>query len=94
MRRVAAAVVVTLAASAAPLLACPVCFQVEPGPVTNGVRAAVVVLMAVTTSVLGGFAMFIVGFVRRAQIDSGSRFRHEPAKSADSRTKTTPGVDL
>ena len=94
MRRFSATIVVALAACAAPLLACPVCFQVEPGPLTNGVRAAVVVLMAVTTSVLGGFAVFIIGFARRSQIDSGSRFRYETAHSADSRTKTTPGVDL
>jgi heme/copper-type cytochrome/quinol oxidase subunit 2 len=66
MRRLGATVVMSLVASAAPLLACPVCFQVEQGPVTSGVRAAVVVLMAVTTSVLGGFAMFIVKFARRS----------------------------
>jgi hypothetical protein len=94
MRRFVATIVMSLAASAVPLLACPVCFGVEQGPVTSGVRAAVVVLMAVTTSVLGGFAVFIVNFARRSQIDSGSRFRHETAKFIDSRTKTTPGVDL
>jgi hypothetical protein len=48
-------------------LACPVCFRMEEGPVTDGVRAAVVVLMGVTVTVLGGFAFFIRGFVRRAR---------------------------
>jgi hypothetical protein len=88
MRRFSATIVVALTACAAPLLACPVCFQVEPGPVTNGVRAAVVVLMAVTTSVLGGFAMFIVGFVRRAKTDLGCRFPHETAQFAGFRKET------
>jgi hypothetical protein len=48
-------------------LACPVCFRMEEGPVSDGVRAAVLVLMAVTTAVLGAFAVFIRGFIRRAR---------------------------
>jgi len=60
-----AATVAGLAVSVAPALACPICFQVEQGPVTEGVRAAVLVLMAVTVAVLGGFAAFIVRFARR-----------------------------
>jgi heme/copper-type cytochrome/quinol oxidase subunit 2 len=47
-------------------LACPVCFRIEEGPVSNGVRAAVIVLIGVTVSVLAGFAVFIARFVRRA----------------------------
>jgi hypothetical protein len=47
------------------LLACPICFQVEPGAVSNGVRAAVVVLVGVTSAVLTGFAVFIARFARR-----------------------------
>lgn len=50
-----------------PLLACPICFQAQEGPVTDGVRAAVLVLMGVTTGVLSGFAMFIVRFVQRTR---------------------------
>ena len=41
-----------------PLLACPVCFQIEDGQAASGVRAAVYVLMGVTVVVLGGFGMF------------------------------------
>ncbi len=52
--------------------ACPVCFRMEEGPVTDGVRAAVVVLMAVTSTVLAGFAVFIHGFVRRLRGDAAS----------------------
>ena len=46
------------------LLACAVCFQLEPGAATDGVRAAVFVLMGVTTCVLTGFGWFIVRFIR------------------------------
>ena len=47
-------------------LACPICFQLEDAATTNGVRAAVLVLIGVTAAVLAGFAWFIVGCVRRA----------------------------
>jgi hypothetical protein len=46
------------------LLACPICFQIEQGPVTNGVRAAVLVLMGVTVGVLTGFGLFVRRLVR------------------------------
>lgn len=50
--------------AATPLLrACPICFQIEQGPVSDGVRAAVVVLMAVTVVVLTGFGMFVARLV-------------------------------
>jgi len=55
------------ASASATAWACPVCFRMEEGPVTAGVRAAIVVLMTVTVSVLAGFAVFIRGFVRRSQ---------------------------
>ena len=60
------AVLLLLAAPAA-LEACPICFQFEQGPVTAGMRGAVLVLMAVTAGVLTGFAVFIGRFVRRAR---------------------------
>ncbi|HEY6357424.1 MAG TPA: hypothetical protein VIX35_04230 [Vicinamibacterales bacterium] len=50
---------------ATPLFACPICFQVEEGPVTAGVRAAVVVLIGVTVGVLAGFGVFVARFVAR-----------------------------
>jgi hypothetical protein len=49
------------------LSACPICFRVEEGPVTDGIRAAVVVLIAVTSCVLTGFAVFIGKFVSRTK---------------------------
>lgn len=48
-----------------PLIACAVCFQVDPNATTDGVRAAVLVLVGVTVAVLSGFGVFIVNFVRR-----------------------------
>jgi hypothetical protein len=55
------------ALASAGLAACPVCYQFEPGPVTDGTIAAVVVLVAVTTGVLSGFAVFIGRVVRRSR---------------------------
>jgi hypothetical protein len=52
--------------------ACPVCFRMEEGPVTDGVFAAVLVLLGVTGSVLVGFGVFIHGFVRRLRADGAS----------------------
>lgn len=53
-------------------LACPICFQVEENATTEGIQAAVLVLMGVTTVVLGGFAKFIAGFVGRQGRESGA----------------------
>jgi hypothetical protein len=55
------------ASAGATAWACPVCFRMEEGPVTAGVRAAVIVMMTVTVSVLAGFAIFIRGFVQRSR---------------------------
>ncbi|HQX80950.1 MAG TPA: hypothetical protein PKW63_04290 [Vicinamibacterales bacterium] len=46
-------------------LACPVCFRVEENATTDGVQVAVLVLVGVTTVVLGAFARFVVLFARR-----------------------------
>jgi len=46
-------------------LACPVCFQVEENATTDGVRVAVILLVGVTTVVLGAFARFVVLFAKR-----------------------------
>ena len=52
-------------ATAAGLHACPVCFQVDDSPVGAGVRAAVVVLLGVTATVLAGFVKFAVRLIKR-----------------------------
>lgn len=64
--------------------ACPVCFRMEDGPVSDGVRAAVVVLMGVTTTVLAGFAVFIRGFIKRAGALADARSGGETRRSSES----------
>jgi len=49
------------------VFACPICFQFEESAVTDGVIVAVVVLVGVTTGVLGGFGTFIARFVKRSR---------------------------
>ncbi|MCR4375285.1 MAG: hypothetical protein NUW22_10590 [Acidobacteria bacterium] len=56
---------VAIALATKTALACPVCFRVEESAATDGVVAAVLVLVGVTTVVLGAFARFIVGVARR-----------------------------
>jgi len=68
-RIIGALVTMFWAGAGASVLACPVCFRVEEGPVTDGVRAAVIVLVGVTVGVLSGFGVFIVRFVRRAAVE-------------------------
>ena len=48
------------------LSACPVCFRVEASPVTDGVQAAVWVLVTITGAVLGGFGVFARRIARRS----------------------------
>lgn len=62
--RVAATVVLWLALDAA-VAACPICFQVEDGPVVDGVRAAVGVLVGVTSVVLVGCTVFFARLAKR-----------------------------
>jgi hypothetical protein len=57
----------------ATVLACPVCFGVDEGPVADGVRTAVLVLVGVTFAVLAGFGVFITRFVRRSRAAAGPR---------------------
>ena len=57
-------------------LACPICFRVEEGATTDGVRAAVLVLIGVTAVLLGAFARFIVGFVARESHEVAVRQGH------------------
>lgn len=61
------ATLVLVALSDAALLACPICFRMDEGPVSEGIRAAVFVLLGVTTAVLTGFGVWIARFVKRAR---------------------------
>jgi hypothetical protein len=64
LRRTAVASVLWLLMDAA-LEACPVCFQIENGRAAMGVRAGVVVLVAVTAAVVGGCAAFFARLIQR-----------------------------
>jgi hypothetical protein len=50
----------------APLLACAACFGGPDQPLTKGMGAGILSLMAVTASVLGAFTMFFVYLGRKA----------------------------
>ena len=43
--------------------ACPVCFRMDDGPVSDGVRAAVVVLMGVSRGGIAGLAPMLVRLI-------------------------------
>ena len=59
--------------------ACPVCFRVEASPVTDGVQAAVWVLVTITGAVLGGFAVFARQIARRsAHLDATAHASDPP----------------
>jgi hypothetical protein len=64
-----AAVFAAWALAGATTWACPICFQIEDGPTVAGVRAAVFVLMGVTSVVLVGFAAFAVRVGRRSSAE-------------------------
>jgi uncharacterized membrane protein AbrB (regulator of aidB expression) len=70
-RRLVAAVVTAWLLGGASALACPVCFRFEESPVTDGIKAAGLVLVGVTAGVLTGFGVFAVRFVRRARLGTG-----------------------
>jgi len=59
------AVLVAVAFVEPALFACPVCFQLDDNATTHGIRAAVTVLLAVTTVVLGAFGVFVTRFAAR-----------------------------
>jgi predicted lipid-binding transport protein (Tim44 family) len=60
-------VLIMLAASASPALACPSCFGAADGPMASGLNAGIAVLLGVTGVVLAGFAAGIIAFVRRVR---------------------------
>ena len=60
----AAAVVIGGSAS---VLACPVCFGAEESPLIDGAKLGVVVLVAVTLAVQGGFVGFFLYLRKRAK---------------------------
>jgi hypothetical protein len=87
-RRLTGVIAGVLAWSAASsvALACPICFQMEEGPMTKGVLTAVFVLMTVTIGVLGAFAKFVLKLTRTPELTE----RSEPRNLAEPRNLTEP----
>jgi hypothetical protein len=54
-------------ATANPAFACPVCFGAADSPAVDGMRMAIIALLAITVTVLGSFAAFFVYLMRRAR---------------------------
>jgi len=75
-------------------LACPICFQAEPGPVSDGVRAAVIVLIGVTSCVLGGFAVFVRRLATTSDPTSDPvLWKTPPTPTPPTPTPPTPAVE-
>jgi heme/copper-type cytochrome/quinol oxidase subunit 2 len=81
--RVAATAMLMAAGLERALSACAVCFLMEPNATTDGVHAAVLTMVAITSVVLACFAAFMARVARR------SRPAHPPHPSNPSHP-TTP----
>lgn len=73
-------------AATAPLLACPVCFQMEEGAIADGVRAGVLVLISIVASVLSVVGVWWLRFTRRSRIDP---FLHGSSAATAHRREST-----
>jgi hypothetical protein len=67
IRRVFTAAVAAITLSGSSALACPVCFGAEETSVIEGTKLGILVLLAVTVAVQGGFAGFFLYLRRRAK---------------------------
>ena len=65
--RLVATVAAMLLGSGASVLACPVCFGAEESNMVDGTKLGVLVLLAVTLVVQGGFVAFFLYLRRRAK---------------------------
>ena len=65
--RVLATAVAVLIGGSSSVLACPVCFGAEETPLIDGAKLGVLVLLAITLSVQGGFVGFFVYLRKRAK---------------------------
>ncbi len=65
--RVLVAVVALLAGGYTDAWACPVCFGAEETPLIDGAKLGVLVLLAVTLAVQGGFVGFFLYLRKRAR---------------------------
>ena len=68
---VRAAGVVALIAAPRVALACPVCFGQSDSPLAKGVNMGVLFMLGTITTVLIGFAAFMIYLARRAKVFTG-----------------------
>ena len=67
-RQAFATAVVMMVVGSSSVLACPVCFGAEETPMVDGAKLGVVVLLAVTLAVQGGFVGFFLYLRKRAKL--------------------------
>jgi hypothetical protein len=67
LRRFAMTAAFVVMAGSSSLLACPVCFGAEESPLIDGAKLGVVVLVAITLAVQGGFVGFFLYLRKRAK---------------------------
>jgi heme/copper-type cytochrome/quinol oxidase subunit 2 len=63
----AAVVMIGMIGGSATVLACPVCFGAEETPLIDGAKLGVLVMLAITLAVQGGFVGFFFYLRRRAK---------------------------
>jgi hypothetical protein len=67
IRRTVTTAAVVLIAGSSTVLACPVCFGAEETSLIDGTRLGVLVLLAITLAVQGGFLAFFLHLRKRAK---------------------------
>jgi hypothetical protein len=77
LRRVITTAAVVLVGGSSSVLACPACFGAEETSMVNGAKLGVLVLLAVTLVVQGGFAGFFLYLRRRAKRNAESELEAE-----------------
>jgi hypothetical protein len=67
MRLVIATAAAVVIGGSSRVFACPVCFGAEEGHIIDGTRLGILVLLAVTIAVQGGFVAFFLYLRKRAK---------------------------
>jgi hypothetical protein len=67
IRRIVATAALVATVGGSSVLACPVCFGAEETPLIDGAKLGVVVLLAITLVVQGGFLSFFLYLRRQAK---------------------------
>ena len=70
VRRVLVTAAVVLIAGSSTVFACPVCFGAEETSMIDGAKLGVLVLLAITLAVQGGFLSFFLYLRKRAKLSA------------------------